>query len=345
MNTPQISIITPVWNGLPYIRECVESVLAQDFQDWEMLISDNASTDNTFAYLQTLSDPRIRIFRQEENLGIFKNLNFLLSAAQSEICQMLCADDYFIDKGSLTTIINFWKNAAEEVGYARFNHNDVVQCHLTAFQKKVIPEIIRPDEADLMFYIFGGSLSGNLSNLSMRLNLLRKFGFFREDLPFAGDFEFWSRIARNVPSAIVNDTVIFVREHPRSASFYQNRNGELVRQNAEIVQELYDHLESQNNGLNFALQLHGTLNYDSLQRDVAIRAWLHGNRGYMNELERVSSNSVFLLPGAWKWVLFILSLGGRIGRVSSAKYLMRVYMHEKAEMKKGKLHVEVKAPG
>ena len=40
---PAISILTPVWNGLPYIQECVESVIAQDFQDWEMIIGDNAS--------------------------------------------------------------------------------------------------------------------------------------------------------------------------------------------------------------------------------------------------------------------------------------------------------------
>ena len=38
---PAISILTPVWNGLPYIKECIESVLSQDFQDWEMIIGDN----------------------------------------------------------------------------------------------------------------------------------------------------------------------------------------------------------------------------------------------------------------------------------------------------------------
>ena len=49
---PAISIITPVWNGLPYIKECVESVIAQDFQDWELIIGDNASEDGTSEYLR-----------------------------------------------------------------------------------------------------------------------------------------------------------------------------------------------------------------------------------------------------------------------------------------------------
>ncbi|WP_432713823.1 glycosyltransferase family 2 protein [Pedobacter sp.] len=69
---PSISIITPVWNGLPFIKECIDSVLSQDHACWEMLISDNCSTDGTRAYLDTLKDPRIKIFKQESNLGINK---------------------------------------------------------------------------------------------------------------------------------------------------------------------------------------------------------------------------------------------------------------------------------
>ena len=72
---PTISILTPVWNGLPYIKECVDSVFAQEFQDWELIISDNGSTDGTRDYLDTLKDQRVRIFKQEKNLGIDGNLN------------------------------------------------------------------------------------------------------------------------------------------------------------------------------------------------------------------------------------------------------------------------------
>ena len=50
-SVPAISILTPVWNGLPYVKECIASVLAQEFQDWELLIGDNGSTDGTREYL------------------------------------------------------------------------------------------------------------------------------------------------------------------------------------------------------------------------------------------------------------------------------------------------------
>lgn len=331
--SPVISIITPVWNGLPYIAECVASVLSQEFQNWEMLISDNGSTDGTRDYLDTLTDPRIRIYKQTQNLGIFGNLNFLMQQAKAEISQMLCHDDYFVGSRALNDLVAYWQSAPPELGVARFNHEDVVQCSLTAFQKKSMPATINSSETELMFYVFGGSLTGNLSNISLRTNLVLKYGAFREDLPFAGDFEFWSRMGRYVSIGIQNEPVVFVRLHPQSASYYQNRKGELVGQNAEVVSKLYQRLLRYHPKMQFALQLHGTINYDSLQRYMAIKLWLiKGNREYLRELDRVSDNAVFLLPRRWRWVLFFLTIGGRIGRVSTARHLINAYWQTKQQV-------------
>ena len=85
---PRISVLMPVYNGMPYIPDAVESVLAQDEQDWELVISDNGSTDSTRDYLRSLQDPRIRVHLQQANLGIFGNLNFLL--AQQHLIWIAC---------------------------------------------------------------------------------------------------------------------------------------------------------------------------------------------------------------------------------------------------------------
>ena len=103
---PRISVLMPVYNGMPYIPEAVESVLAQDEQDWELVISDNGSTDSTRDYLSTLQDPRIRVHLQQANLGIFGNLNFLLAQAQASIAKILCADDKLLP-GALARIAAF----------------------------------------------------------------------------------------------------------------------------------------------------------------------------------------------------------------------------------------------
>src|SRR5208282_2137762 len=103
-----VSIITPVWNGLPFLKACVESVQAQRFEDWELLISDDGSTDGSREWLANLPDPRIRIFEQSRNLGIFGNLNFLFDRAIAPVSQILCQDDYFADSRSLDKLDRLW---------------------------------------------------------------------------------------------------------------------------------------------------------------------------------------------------------------------------------------------
>src|ERR1700721_3744539 len=105
MTNPAISIITPVWNGLPFLTACVESVLMQDFKNWEMLISDDGSTDGSRDYLKTLDDPRIKVHFQTENQGIFENLNSIFRRANAPISKILCQDDYFTGPYSLSTLI------------------------------------------------------------------------------------------------------------------------------------------------------------------------------------------------------------------------------------------------
>jgi glycosyltransferase involved in cell wall biosynthesis len=317
---PQITIITPVYNGLPYIKECIDSVLAQDFQDWEMLISDDGSTDGTRDYLKTIKDTRIQVFFQQQNLGIFGNLNFLFKNAQAEISQILCQDDYFIESGSLFLIVNYWNTVPLNVGFVRFNKDVVGQCHLSRYFKKISPEIINLADATLWFYLFGNIL-GNLSNVSLRTKVIEKSGWFREDMPYTGDFEFWSRASRQYNIGLQNTLVVLVRRHPGVASIYLNKKGEFIVQNAKVVGELYKEVLNNYPHLTFSLKLHGTLNYDILQRDAALKQWIRGNHDYYYELEKVSNSVIFTMALPIKWILYFLTFGGRIGRVMSAKII------------------------
>ncbi len=98
MSTPQretVTVCLPVFNCAQYIRAAVESVLAQDYPDWTLLISDNASTDGTWEILNALSHPRIKLHRQPQNLGVVANWNYLLEQAATEFVCFLGADDYF----------------------------------------------------------------------------------------------------------------------------------------------------------------------------------------------------------------------------------------------------------
>jgi glycosyltransferase involved in cell wall biosynthesis len=93
--TPKISIGMPVFNGELFIREALDSLLAQTFTDFELIISDNASTDGTEAICKEYAakDRRIRYVRQSDNRGAVANFQFVLDEAVGEYFMWAAADD------------------------------------------------------------------------------------------------------------------------------------------------------------------------------------------------------------------------------------------------------------
>ena len=94
-HSPQVSIGMPVYNGEPFIREALDSLLAQTFTDFELIISDNGSTDATEAICREYAekDMRIRYMRQRENRGAVTNFWFVLNEALGEYFMWAAADD------------------------------------------------------------------------------------------------------------------------------------------------------------------------------------------------------------------------------------------------------------
>ena len=79
---PRVSVAMSVYNGAAYLREAIESILAQTFLDFEFIIVDDASTDETLAILRTYDDPRIILLRNEHNMGLATSLNRAIDAAR-----------------------------------------------------------------------------------------------------------------------------------------------------------------------------------------------------------------------------------------------------------------------
>jgi glycosyltransferase involved in cell wall biosynthesis len=90
---PAISITMPVYNAMPFLPEAIRSVVAQGFQDWELIAIDDGSTDDSWDFLQRLNDPRIRIFRNERNLGVCPTLNRAFDECRGKWIARMDADD------------------------------------------------------------------------------------------------------------------------------------------------------------------------------------------------------------------------------------------------------------
>lgn len=90
---PVVSVVMPLYNGERYLREAVESVLAQTFADFELIAIDDASTDGTARLMESYDDPRIRLLRNEANLGLVGTLNRGLGAAAGAYVARMDQDD------------------------------------------------------------------------------------------------------------------------------------------------------------------------------------------------------------------------------------------------------------
>ncbi len=94
---PRLTIGLPVYNGEKYVAESLEALLGQTFTDFELIISDNASTDSTGAICRRYEkqDSRVRYFRQPRNVGLAPNVNFIVGQARGELFKEASHDDLY----------------------------------------------------------------------------------------------------------------------------------------------------------------------------------------------------------------------------------------------------------
>lgn len=90
---PLVSVCIPCYNGARFIASTLESVLAQSLKDFELLLSDDHSSDATVSIIEKFADPRIRLVRNPVNLGLGPNWNRVLSLAKGKYVKLLCEDD------------------------------------------------------------------------------------------------------------------------------------------------------------------------------------------------------------------------------------------------------------
>ena len=89
----KVTVLMPTYNVAPWIGEAIDSVLRQTYQDFELLVIDDCSTDDTVKVACKIEDPRIRIVQNERNLGLSDNLNRGLSLITTEYVARMDGDD------------------------------------------------------------------------------------------------------------------------------------------------------------------------------------------------------------------------------------------------------------
>ena len=154
-NQPKISVGMPVYNEEALIRKKLDSLLAQTFTDFELIISDNASTDSTSEICEEYSkkDTRIRYIRQKKNMGALWNFNFVLQEAKYDYFVWAAADDIILPE-FLEKNINILVSKKNFVG-------SISNVELY----EIIDSNLKPNTIDLAFKKFIRKLSRSLKSL------------------------------------------------------------------------------------------------------------------------------------------------------------------------------------
>ena len=195
MNTPTISILTTVYNREKYLAECIQSVLDGHFQDFELIIVDDQSTDCSLeiAHEFASKDPRIRVYRNEENLGDYPNRNKAASYARGKYIKYLDADD--MHGRFMVDIMVDAMESFPEAGYGLFDYGE---------NKPLFPFIMNPAEA------FEAHYSGKHAIFHRSpLNAIIKKEVFEAVGGFSGkqhigDYELWHHIGAKYPVVVMS---------------------------------------------------------------------------------------------------------------------------------------------
>lgn len=201
MVSPRISVIIPSYNRASFLLEAVESVYKQTFPDFELIIIDDGSTDETTEALKKF--PRSFLYRFQENQGVSKARNLGLTLARGEWVAFLDSDDLWLPK-KLETQMRFLSEHPE---------TRICQTQEIWIRKG---RRVNPQKKHQKYsgHIFAPSLQLCLvspSAVMIQKQLLDEVGYFDETLPACEDYDLWLRISSKHPIYLIDQPLVVKR--------------------------------------------------------------------------------------------------------------------------------------
>lgn len=192
---PRVSVIMPSYNHEKYVAEAVQSVLDQDYDDFELVITDDGSTDGTVDVIKGFSDPRVKLFVFEENRGAGPAARKCLDEARGEYVAVLSSDDAFLP-GKLERQVRFLDEhpgVAAAFGYAKIIGEEGEEFEdEDHFYYNIFRQPNRTRHEWLRRFFFKGNCLCHPSAL-IRRKLYDEIGYYDERYHQLPDFDFWVR--------------------------------------------------------------------------------------------------------------------------------------------------------
>lgn len=202
---PRVSVLMAVYNGERYLREAVDSVLAQTLPDFEFVIVDDASTDETWSVLNAYQDPRLRLERNPQNLGLTRSLNAGLALCQAPYVARMDADD-----ASMPTRL------AEQVAFLDQNPTvGVVGSQVKVVDADGLAVEVWRYASDPVVIAWRLQFVNSLCHASVmfRKALVLELGGYDPAFTCAQDHELWLRLSDQATIAVLDTCLLRYRKH------------------------------------------------------------------------------------------------------------------------------------
>jgi len=206
----KVSIIVNFHNSEKYLDNCIRSILAQDYQNFEIILWDNSSTDNSKKIVENFNDERIKYFFNKEKSSLYKARNQAIKASNSDLIAFLDSDDWW-EKDYLSSRENIFNNTNYDYFYCNVNlYYEKNQ------KKKRYKNFILPNGK--IYNFLAKDYFIIISGLIIRRKIIEQFGTFDENFNIIGDFDYVMKISKKLNAHSVSKPLVFYRYHENNFS-------------------------------------------------------------------------------------------------------------------------------
>jgi len=194
---PTVSVCIPTYKRSAFLKNSIASVLAQTFQDFELIVADNASTDDTSAVVNSFHDDRIRYIRHSRNIGVINNFNHCLEQAKGAYVTLFHDDDVMLPDN-----LRLKARALDEHPRAGFVYTPCHTMDVYGNDRGFNPYFGKIKQHDALErghdFVTRNLETGHdvpAPSVMIRKECYARLGGFSERLPYSGAYEYWMRIA------------------------------------------------------------------------------------------------------------------------------------------------------
>jgi glycosyltransferase involved in cell wall biosynthesis len=221
MSAPLVTVLMSVYNGGSYLKEAIASVLGQTFKDFELLIINDCSQDNSVAVIDSFKDARIRLINNDVNLGQTRSLNLGLSLALGRYIARIDADDIVFPRWLEKNLVLLKQQPLTAVVSSKAVVIDG--------QNKIQKTLNTPCCYEEMILRCLTATPLNHVGAVYKTDVIASLGGYDENFKIAADFELWSNlIRRGIRLASSDEILVAVRAHGKSVSAIERGRADIV---------------------------------------------------------------------------------------------------------------------